>query len=99
MVCDMAEQPARVADLVARWMRNRWCRRCIFNLKLPMKRRFEEVERCLARIRTTLDAAHTSCHMSCKQLYHDREEITGYLVRVEAPRRPRPPRGAGARRR
>ena len=48
MVCDMVEQPVRIAQLVAMWMREGWTDRCIFNLKLPMKKRFEEVERCRA---------------------------------------------------
>ena len=31
--CDMVEQPIRIADLVARWLENGWCRYTIFNLK------------------------------------------------------------------
>ena len=43
MVFDMVEQPAKVAALMAQWLVNGWCRETIFNLKLPMKKRYEEV--------------------------------------------------------
>src|SRR5690606_29130277 len=46
MVCDVVESPSRIATLVARWIGEGWCRECIFNLKLPMKKRYEEVQRC-----------------------------------------------------
>lgn len=77
MVCDMVEQPIRIARLVAGWFFRGDCRHCIFNLKLPMKRRLQEVERCQAEIHGQLrDIPH---QLRLRQLYHDREEITGYL--------------------
>ena len=45
MVCDMVESPSRVCTLAARWVAEGWCRETIFNLKLPMKKRWEEVQR------------------------------------------------------
>jgi 23S rRNA (cytidine2498-2'-O)-methyltransferase len=45
MVCDMVEKPAKVAALMAQWLVNGWCRETIFNLKLPMKKRYEELSR------------------------------------------------------
>ncbi len=78
MVCDMVEKPVRIAQLVAMWMREGWTDRCIFNLKLPMKKRFEEVERCRAIIREAMEANGRPFEMRIKQLYHDREEVTGY---------------------
>lgn len=42
----MVEQPIRVAELVADWFAGGWCTHSIFNLKLPMKKRYEELERC-----------------------------------------------------
>ena len=39
----MVEKPAKVAALMAQWLVNGWCRETIFNLKLPMKKRYEEV--------------------------------------------------------
>jgi 23S rRNA (cytidine2498-2'-O)-methyltransferase len=76
MVCDMVEQPRRVADLVARWLGEGWCRRAIFNLKLPMKKRFEETRLCLKLIEDQLAARGQRVELRARQLYHDREEIT-----------------------
>jgi len=73
MVCDMVEQPRRIAELVARWLGAGWCRYAIFNLKLPMKKRFEESQRCLKMI---TEAAPAGADLRARQLYHDREEIT-----------------------
>ena len=78
MVCDMVEKPVRIAQLVATWMREGLTERCIFNLKLPMKKRFEEVERCRAIIREALDANGRPFELRIKQLYHDREEVSGF---------------------
>jgi 23S rRNA (cytidine2498-2'-O)-methyltransferase len=78
MVCDMVDQPVRIAQLVAMWMREGWTDRCIFNLKLPMKKRFEEVERCRAVIRAGMEANGRPYELRIKQLYHDREEVTGF---------------------
>jgi len=77
MVCDMVEKPALVANLVAKWTGNRWCRECIFNLKLPMKKRYEEVELCRGRIAQGLEGM--AFELRFKHLYHDREEVTGHL--------------------
>lgn len=78
MVCDMVEQPARIAQLVALWFREGWTDRCIFNLKLPMKKRLEEVKKCSAVIETALQMSGREYELRIKQLYHDREEVTGY---------------------
>jgi 23S rRNA (cytidine2498-2'-O)-methyltransferase len=81
MVCDIVEQPSRIAALVARWIGEGHARHAIFNLKLPMKKRYVEVQRCEAIIRDALDRAHIRAMLRFKQLYHDREEITGYCAR------------------
>ena len=78
MVCDMVEQPRRVAELVARWLGEGWCRRTIFNLKLPMKKRFEETRMCLMLIEDQLAARGQRIELRARQLYHDREEITAF---------------------
>ncbi len=82
MVCDIVEQPIRIADLVTRWIQHGWCRQTIFNLKLPMNQRFHEVQRCLDLIRRRLGKAQIRFSLACKQLYHDREEVTAYLRRL-----------------
>jgi 23S rRNA (cytidine2498-2'-O)-methyltransferase len=89
MVCDMVEQPLRVAELVADWLADGRCTRSIFNLKLPMKRRYEEVERCRNAMRERWRAAGIACEVRFKHLYHDREEVTGYACRLDAPRKQR----------
>lgn len=78
MVCDMVEQPARIAQLVAMWFREGWTERAIFNLKLPMKKRLEEVQKCRAVIEQALQLTGRDFELRIKQLYHDREEVTGY---------------------
>ena len=82
LVCDMVEQPSRIATLIGRWMAGGHCRNAMFNLKLPMKKRYEELKQCRATIEETLDNAEVPFKLAFKQLYHDREEVTGYLVRL-----------------
>lgn len=79
MVCDMVAQPIRVAQLVAEWVAAGRCRHCIFNLKLPMKRRGEELQRCRALI-FKLTRVAGPVDLRFKHLYHDRDEVTGYLA-------------------
>lgn len=76
LVCDMVEKPARIVDLVARWFERGDCRAAIFNLKLPMKRRFEEVLLSRAILRERLSRLGITWKISAQHLYHDREEIT-----------------------
>ena len=76
MVCDMVEQPRRVAARMAEWFAHGWCRRAIFNLKLPMKKRYAEVRDDLADFVLRCDAAGAAVAWRARQLYHDREEIT-----------------------
>jgi 23S rRNA (cytidine2498-2'-O)-methyltransferase len=81
MVCDIVEQPRKIAKLAGNWMARRLCRKTIFNLKLPMKKRFEEVNLCVDIIinemaQSTHDKKYS---ILIKQLYHDREEVTGFI--------------------
>jgi 23S rRNA (cytidine2498-2'-O)-methyltransferase len=80
-VCDIVERPARIAALVADWIAGGFAQRAIFNLKLPMKKRRDEVLRCAAAMRERLAAAGVDASLAFRQLYHDREEVTGYLAR------------------
>lgn len=77
LVCDMVEKPDRVAELVLRWATQGWCRAAIFNLKLPMKRRFEAWQRARAMLAPLLARGWK---LRARQLYHDREEVTVALL-------------------
>ncbi|RCU48846.1 MULTISPECIES: 23S rRNA (cytidine(2498)-2'-O)-methyltransferase RlmM [Corallincola] len=87
LVCDMVEKPGRIARLMGQWLANRWCEEAIFNLKLPMKQRFSEAERCLELMKQFLRDEGVRYQVTAKHLYHDREEITVHLRRE--PRRDR----------
>lgn len=80
LVCDMVEQPARIAELVGSWLREGWCRHALFNWKLPMKQRYQEVQRCRVVLQTALKGVKGSPRIRLKQLYHDREEVTGVVL-------------------
>jgi len=73
MVCDMVEQPRRVAERMATWLREGWCRQSVFNLKLPMKKRWQETQLSLQAFAEQTQKPVT---IRARQLYHDREEIT-----------------------
>jgi len=79
MVCDMADSPLKVADRMAQWFAAGWCQRTVFNLKLPMKKRYQAVCDCRERIEQVLAHSGRDYQLDFKQLYHDREEVTGYL--------------------
>lgn len=80
LVCDMVEQPMRIAKLIAKWLVNGWCRETIFNLKLPMKKRYQEVKLCLAFLQDELTKQGLWFTIQAKHLYHDREEITVHIA-------------------
>ena len=82
MVCDIVEKPARSAALLETWIGEGHCREAVVNLKLPMKQRYAEVRRLLERIADGLAARKVKVSISCKQLYHDREEVTCHLRRL-----------------
>jgi len=83
LVCDIVLQPIRIAELVARWIADGDARRAIFNLKLPMKKRYDEVQRCAQRMLEMTDRTGVKVELKIRQLYHDREEVTGYLARKD----------------
>ncbi|TCP93544.1 23S rRNA (cytidine2498-2'-O)-methyltransferase [Cricetibacter osteomyelitidis] len=79
LVCDMVEQPSRIVSLIAKWLVNGWCRETIFNLKLPMKKRYLEVQQCLQQLADEVSSNGLKFRIQAKHLYHDREEITVHL--------------------
>ena len=60
-------------------MRIELCKKTIFNLKLPMKKRYQEISDLLEKLTTTLEENHLQFKLLCKQLYHDREEVTVFV--------------------
>ncbi len=87
MVCDIVEKPARNAALLETWLGEGLCREAVVNLKLPMKQRYAEVRRLLDRIEEGFKARGVKVAIGCKQLYHDREEVTCHLRRLDTPKR------------
>ena len=76
LVCDMAERPLLVSKLIAKWFIRGECKNAIFNLKLPMKKRWQAVKECQEIFQQGLAKQNISFSIQMKQLYHDREEIT-----------------------
>ena len=83
LVCDMVEQPQRVAALIAEWVASGATTRAIFNLKLPMKKRVAALADALDIVRDVLDAKRMKYKLQAKQLYHDREEVTVFLAKAK----------------
>jgi 23S rRNA (cytidine2498-2'-O)-methyltransferase len=84
MVCDIVDKPRRTAELAARWVAGKHCRYTIFNLKLPMKKRYEEWLACRELISDRLATAEVPFRLTARHLYHDREEITCFLERLDS---------------
>ena len=76
LVCDMIEKPQRVAKLMATWLIEGRCKEAMFNLKLPMKGRYQQVMEDLQSIKDAFSAAEVRYELNAKHLYYDREEIT-----------------------
>ncbi len=85
LVCDMVEKPRQVTDLISQWFRDKRCKYALFNLKLPMRKRHEEVEKCLSYLRQQLPKNSSAggrrrFKIRAKQLYHDRKEISVVIL-------------------
>ena len=76
LVCDMVERPMHIARLMSRWLSGGHCQYAAFNLKLPMKKRYDMVMDCKEFISQELDQVTTKYKIRIKHLYHDREEVT-----------------------
>jgi len=77
MVCDMVESPRKVAARMSEWFAHGWCKHAVFNLKLPMKKRWDETRDCLAAFEAH---AGRPLVVRARQLYHDREEVTVFAT-------------------
>ena len=82
LVCDMVEKPTRIAHLMGEWLSEGLCRYAIFNLKLPMKKRYEAYILAEKMIRESLAKSPYRYRLRFRQLYHDRQEVTGFAERV-----------------
>lgn len=76
LLCDMAWRPLEVAQLLAKWARNRWATHLVANIKLPMKDKLPT----LLRVTATLTSGGWA-DVAARQLYHDRDEVTVRAVR------------------
>jgi 23S rRNA (cytidine2498-2'-O)-methyltransferase len=76
LVCDMIEKPQRVAKLMSEWLLNGYCKEAMFNLKLPMKGRYQQVSGDLQTIKDAFAKHNVKYELYAKHLYYDREEIT-----------------------
>ncbi len=76
LVCDMIEKPQRVAKLMSEWLLNGDCKEAIFNLKLPMKGRYQQVNEDLQSIKDAFSEHKVKYELYAKHLYYDREEVT-----------------------
>lgn len=76
LVCDMIEKPTRVAKLMADWLVNGYCKEAMFNLKLPMKGRYQQVNEDLQLMKDEFAKYKLTYELYAKHLYYDREEVT-----------------------
>lgn len=80
LVCDMVERPLHISQLISRWLVEGKCQYAAFNLKLPMKKRYDIIMQCKQNIEQNLMAAGLRKTLRIKHLYHDREEITCIII-------------------
>ena len=65
---------------MASWVADGRCKEAMFNLKLPMKKRYESIQGALAIIDEVMQANKTGKYLiQAKHLYHNREEVTVHL--------------------
>lgn len=84
VVCDVVDKPARSCALIEHWIGQGRARLAIFNLKLPMKRRYAEVARLLEPLEQRLERAGVPVQTRAAHLYHDRDEVTVLIAPVRA---------------
>ena len=85
LVCDMIERPQRVAKLMTEWLLNGDCKEAMFNLKLPMKGRYQQVSNDLQSIKDSFSEHNVKYELYAKHLYYDREEVTVHARLLSPP--------------
>ncbi|PHQ64260.1 MAG: 23S rRNA (cytidine(2498)-2'-O)-methyltransferase RlmM [Sphingobium sp.] len=81
MVCDIVDHPRRTAEMVVHWLSAKLCRYTVFNLKMPMKKRYDEWLACRDILESGLARTEMNFLLKARHLYHDREEITCFIER------------------
>ena len=73
LFCDMVEAPSRILSQLEKWVTSGWCRRFVVNLKtghvdpIPI----------VTALKSTDHPLRAACsRLVCRELYHDREEVT-----------------------
>lgn len=80
LVCDMIENPTKVAKLMADWIIEGDCKEAMFNLKLPQGAgRYQLVMKNLQTIKDLMSENSIWYELYAKHLYYDREEVTVHL--------------------
>jgi len=85
LVCDMVEKPTKVAKLMAHWLLSGYCKEAMFNLKLPMKGRYQQVTKDIQLIKDEFAKHNVKYEMYAKHLYYDREEVTVHARLLSLP--------------
>ncbi len=80
LVCDMIEQPNRVAKLMLDWLLSGKANAALFNLKLPMNKRFRVIYPIIENIEQKLKDTFGDYELQAKHLYHNRDEITLVII-------------------
>ena len=80
LVCDMVERPMHITHLITKWISEGYCINSVFNLKLPMKKRYQMICDCRQELEHALEQTGHYYQLRMKQLYHDREEITVIIL-------------------
>ncbi|HEY9119857.1 MAG TPA: 23S rRNA (cytidine(2498)-2'-O)-methyltransferase RlmM, partial [Marinobacter sp.] len=83
MVCDIVDHPRRTAAMAVDWLNQKLCRYTVFNLKLPMKKRYDEWLICRDILEQGLSRTEMTFRIRARHLYHDREEITCFVERLD----------------
>ncbi|MDI9245713.1 23S rRNA (cytidine(2498)-2'-O)-methyltransferase RlmM [Marinobacter sp. CHS3-4] len=83
MVCDIVDHPRRTTEMVIGWLTAKLCRYVVFNLKMPMKKRYDEWLICRDMLEEGLAKTEMSFRLKARHLYHDREEITCFIERLD----------------
>ncbi|MEZ5275262.1 MAG: SAM-dependent methyltransferase [Opitutaceae bacterium] len=74
LFCDLVEDPYHVLeDILERWVKQRWCRAFVVNLKCGRT----DVSHLLARLKAPTGILAEGCEtLRVRHLFHDRDEIT-----------------------